>query len=121
MAAAMPHWKPQFHHSPSLPLETVLTHGLRGLSRVELVAPENLRLPECPFVDLPNCKLDHFGEGVTPEEMTAYSWLKPELELSVAFNEWNRAGSPPARRAPQNTMNMAAGAHQRKSARGLAV
>ncbi len=70
-----------------------VTHGLRGLSRLELVAPENLRLRKCPFVDLPDRKVDHFGEGVTPEEMGAFSWLKPELELSVAFNEWTRAGA----------------------------
>ena len=29
MAAAMRHWKPQFHHSPSLPLETVLKHWIK--------------------------------------------------------------------------------------------
>ena len=32
-----------------------VTQGLRGLSRFELVAPKQLRLRGCPFVDLPNC------------------------------------------------------------------
>ncbi len=61
-----------------------VTQGLRGMSRLELVAPEKLRLARCPFVDLPNRRVDHFGEGVTAEEMVA--WIKPEVSVQVAFN-----------------------------------
>jgi len=66
---------------------------LRGASRVHLAAPQKLRLRKCPFVDLPNCKVDHFGEGVTPEEMEQFAWVRPEVQVSVAFNEWTRAGA----------------------------
>jgi hypothetical protein len=54
---------------------------------MELAAPEVLRLRQCPFVDLPNCKVDHFGEGVTAEEMELFTWLRPEVPVEVAFNE----------------------------------
>jgi hypothetical protein len=46
-----------------------VTQGLRGMSRLDLVAPAKLRRRGCPFSNLPSCKIDHFGEGVTAEEM----------------------------------------------------
>jgi hypothetical protein len=70
-----------------------MTQGLRGLGRLELGAPEQLQLQRCPFVDLPNCKVDHFGEGVTAEEMDLFCWVRPEVSVEVAFNEWQRAGA----------------------------
>ncbi|HZR18702.1 MAG TPA: non-homologous end-joining DNA ligase [Verrucomicrobiae bacterium] len=70
-----------------------VTQGLRGVSRLELAPPEKLRLQSCPFTDLPNRRVDHFGEGVTAEEMAEFSWIKPEVSVEIAFREWTRDGA----------------------------
>ena len=70
-----------------------VTQGLRGVGRLELAAPEGLVLRKCPFVDLPNVLVDNFGEGVTAEEMHLFEWVKPEVSVEVAFNEWTRHGA----------------------------
>jgi bifunctional non-homologous end joining protein LigD len=54
-----------------------------------------LRIPQCPFVNLPNSagKTSHWGEGITAEEMTELRWVKPKVVVEVAFTEWTRDGN----------------------------
>lgn len=42
----------------------------------------------CPFANLPSSRKSHFGEGITPEEMSELCWLKPKLVAQVSFTEW---------------------------------
>lgn len=46
----------------------------------------------CPFCGLPSAKSGYFGEGVTPEEMADYVWLRPEVAAQIKFSEWTQAG-----------------------------
>ena len=47
----------------------------------------------CPFANLPTSRTSHWGEGITAEEMTLLTWVKPRLVVEVAFTEWTRDGS----------------------------
>jgi bifunctional non-homologous end joining protein LigD len=51
------------------------------------------RLEKCPFVDLPNSRKGHWGEGVTEEDMAKLRWVKPRLVIEVSFVEWTRDGA----------------------------
>jgi DNA ligase D-like protein (predicted ligase) len=51
------------------------------------------RLDRCPFVDLPNTREGHWGEGVTEEDMTRLRWVKPRVVVEVSFVEWTRDGA----------------------------
>ncbi len=82
-----------------------VTRGLRGASRVQLAAPNGLSVSKCPFIDLPNCRVDHFGEGVTADEMELFAWVRPEVQVEVAFNEWTRAGCAAACRTGDIRLN----------------
>jgi ATP-dependent DNA ligase len=53
---------------------------------------EPLRQKQCPFANLPDERRDHWGEGVTAEDMAGFVWLKPRLRLRVAFREWTSWG-----------------------------
>jgi bifunctional non-homologous end joining protein LigD len=55
------------------------------------IAP--LRVSRCPFVNLPSSGGGHWGEGVTAEEMTTLTWVKPKVVAEVTFTEWTRDGS----------------------------
>jgi bifunctional non-homologous end joining protein LigD len=69
----------------------------QGLNRwnrkalVERLAP--LRVAQCPFANLPSSgKKSHWGEGVGPEEMSNYVWVKPKLIADIRFTEWTESG-----------------------------
>jgi bifunctional non-homologous end joining protein LigD len=65
--------------------------GFTAHSRGELMrrlAPLGRR--SCPFVNLPSTKASHWGEGVTPEDMAALTWVTPSVVVEVAFTEWTR-------------------------------
>ena len=51
-----------------------------------------LHVNRCPFVDLPNSKSDHWGGGVTADEMREMQWVKPELVAQIRFVEWTAEG-----------------------------
>ena len=51
------------------------------------------QVSRCPFADLPSIKSGHWGEGVTPEDMTKLRWVKPKLVVEVSFVEWTRDGA----------------------------
>ena len=68
--------------------------GLTAHSRAEIfrrIGAEEI--PRCPFVDLPSSKTGHWGEGVTPEDMTKLRWVKPKVVIDVSFVEWTRDGA----------------------------
>jgi bifunctional non-homologous end joining protein LigD len=96
------------HRAPGRPLESVLVGprkggkllfagnvhaGLTSALRRELFCQvKPLRQKQCPFANLPDERRDHWGEGVTAEDMAGFVWLKPRLRLRVAFREWTSWG-----------------------------
>jgi bifunctional non-homologous end joining protein LigD len=51
-----------------------------------------LQTTRCPFVNLPNDRKGHWGEGITEADMTALRWVRPVLVIEVSFVEWTRDG-----------------------------
>jgi DNA ligase D-like protein (predicted ligase) len=51
-----------------------------------------LRIPSCPFVDLPSGRTTHWGGGVTPEQMRELQWVEPRLVAQIRFVEWTAEG-----------------------------
>ena len=67
--------------------------GLTPHTRTDLFALlKSLAQPKCPFANLPSSKTGHWGEGITAEDMTALSWVKPKIVVEVSFVEWTRDG-----------------------------
>jgi bifunctional non-homologous end joining protein LigD len=65
--------------------------GLTQHDRAELfrrIAPD--QTPRCPFANLPSTGTGHWGEGVTPEDMTKLRWVEPKVVVEVSFLEWTR-------------------------------
>jgi hypothetical protein len=50
------------------------------------------RQEHCPFVNLPDESRDHWGEGITAEDMEGLVWVKPTQKVRVAFREWTSRG-----------------------------
>jgi hypothetical protein len=52
----------------------------------------------CPFANLPASSggqppgSEHWGEGVTADEMADYTWLRPEIGAEIKFTEWIAGG-----------------------------
>jgi bifunctional non-homologous end joining protein LigD len=69
-------------------------NGLTPHLRADLFARMRLLVVDrCPFANLPTGSTSHWGEGITEEEMTALTWVKPALVAEVSFVEWTRDGS----------------------------
>ena len=49
---------------------------------------EGLRIPCCPFVNLPDRTEGRWGEGLTPEKMALCRWLAPFIVARIEFLEW---------------------------------
>ena len=47
-----------------------------------------LKTARCPFANLPNVRKSHWYEGITAEDMTKITWLKPKVVAEFAFTEW---------------------------------
>jgi bifunctional non-homologous end joining protein LigD len=47
---------------------------------------------QCPVVNLPTGKTDHFGEGITKEDMVTLRWLHPKRVAQISFTEWTTYG-----------------------------
>jgi bifunctional non-homologous end joining protein LigD len=56
-------------------------------------ALQGLETTRCPFANLPSTRSGHWGEGITADEMTTLTWIKPQVVVEVAFAEWTRDGS----------------------------
>ncbi len=66
-----------------------LTPPLRRQLRALL---EPLKTTRCPFANLPNARHSHWYEGITAEDMTKITWLKPKVVAEFAFTEWTKEG-----------------------------
>ena len=49
---------------------------------------QRLKVPSCPFVNLPEKSRGRWGLGITPAVMKRCHWLKPVLVAQVKFTEW---------------------------------
>jgi bifunctional non-homologous end joining protein LigD len=66
------------------------TPAVRAAVHARLV---RMHARRCPFVNLPNSRTSHWGEGISAEDMAAITWVRPELVAEIAFTEWTRDGS----------------------------
>lgn len=66
-----------------------LTPPLRRELHAELTP---LKTRACPFANLPESGMSHWGEGITADAMADIVWLKPAMVAEVAFTEWTRDG-----------------------------
>ena len=66
-----------------------LTPPLRRQLRALL---EPLKTTRCPFANLPNARHSHWYEGITAEDMTKITWLRPKVVAEFAFTEWTKEG-----------------------------
>jgi len=53
---------------------------------------KSLAQSKCPFTNLPNSHKGRWGEGITPEDMTALRRVKRRIVVEVSFVEWTRDG-----------------------------
>jgi bifunctional non-homologous end joining protein LigD len=60
--------------------------SLRALHR-EL---EKIRIPNCPFKNLPERKGDRYSPGLTASEMKKCHWVEPKLVAQIRYTEWTR-------------------------------
>jgi bifunctional non-homologous end joining protein LigD len=68
--------------------------GLTPLWRRQLFeALSSLAARRCPFANLPSARTGRWGEGITKEDMSTLTWVKPRLVAEVSFTEWTAAGS----------------------------
>jgi ATP-dependent DNA ligase len=67
--------------------------GLTATSR-QVLRPhfDELQIPRCPFVNLPERNEGHWGEGLTAAKMTMCRWLDPFLVARIEFLEWTPEG-----------------------------
>jgi bifunctional non-homologous end joining protein LigD len=50
---------------------------------------QSFHTARCPFTDLPNTeRKSRWGEGITPEDMATFQWVKPKLVVQLRFVEW---------------------------------
>src|SRR5262249_4265171 len=47
-----------------------------------------LRVPTCPFANLPEADKGRWGTGLTAEDMKKCIWVRPELVARIEFLEW---------------------------------
>jgi bifunctional non-homologous end joining protein LigD len=49
---------------------------------------QKIKLTTCPFVNLPEKRQGHWGQGITPTVMKRCHWVQPVLVAQVKFTEW---------------------------------
>jgi len=49
---------------------------------------QEIRLPACPFANLPEKRRGRWGQGITPAIMKRCHWVEPVLVAQVKFTEW---------------------------------
>jgi ATP-dependent DNA ligase len=60
--------------------------------RVLLHHFEELRIPRCPFANLPERTEGRWGEGLTAAKMAACCWIHPFIVVRIEFLEWTPEG-----------------------------
>jgi ATP-dependent DNA ligase len=51
----------------------------------------HLKIPKCPFVNLPETEPGRWGQGLTAEKMKVCTWARPETVAQIDFLEWTGA------------------------------
>jgi DNA ligase D-like protein (predicted ligase) len=59
--------------------------------REVLTKLKRLKVPKCPFVNLPEKEPGRWGQGLTAEKMKSCIWVKPETVVRIDFAEWTGA------------------------------
>jgi bifunctional non-homologous end joining protein LigD len=62
------------------------THFLLRRRILERLRP--LATPDCAFVNLPETRRSHWGEGLTADDMEKCVWVRPEVVAQIEFLEW---------------------------------
>ena len=52
---------------------------------------KHLKIPACPFANLPEATAGRWGQGLTAEKMKECVWLRPETVARIDFLEWTGA------------------------------
>jgi bifunctional non-homologous end joining protein LigD len=50
-----------------------------------------LKIPNCPFANLPEVSEGRWGQGLTAEKMKGCVWVKPKVVVRIDFAEWTGA------------------------------
>jgi bifunctional non-homologous end joining protein LigD len=83
-----------YHQGKTLRFAAKVRAGFTPHARRDVFAVlAPLHIATCPFGDLPNStKKSRWREGITPEDMTTFQWVKPKLVVQVRFVEWTADG-----------------------------
>jgi DNA ligase D-like protein (predicted ligase) len=66
--------------------------GFVPATRREVFAQiKDLKIPKCPFANLPELAPGRWGQGLTAEKMRGCVWLKPRTVVRIDFAEWTGA------------------------------
>jgi bifunctional non-homologous end joining protein LigD len=49
---------------------------------------QKIKRPTCPFINLPEKRRGHWGQGITPAVMKRCHWVEPTLVAQIKFTEW---------------------------------
>jgi bifunctional non-homologous end joining protein LigD len=52
---------------------------------------KDLKIPDCPFANLPEVSEGRWGQGLTAEKMKGCVWLEPKAVVRIDFAEWTGA------------------------------
>jgi ATP-dependent DNA ligase len=52
---------------------------------------KHLKMPNCPFANLPEPAVGRWGQGLTADKMKDCVWVRPELVARIQFLEWTGA------------------------------
>jgi len=53
---------------------------------------QKIKIPVCPFANLPARRGGRWGQGISRAEMRGCTWLEPKYVCQVHFTEWTREG-----------------------------
>jgi hypothetical protein len=52
---------------------------------------KDLKIPKCPFANLPETSEGRWGQGLTADKMKGCVWVKTEIVVRIDFAEWTGA------------------------------
>lgn len=83
-----------YYDNEQLKFAAKVRAGMVPHIRVQLARKlKELRVGQCPFVDLPSEGSSRWGGGVSEEDMKEMTWTKPELVVQIQFVEWTAEGA----------------------------
>jgi bifunctional non-homologous end joining protein LigD len=59
-----------------------------GTRREVFAKIKDLKIPNCPFANLPEASEGRWGQGLTVEKMKGCIWVKPKIVVRIDFAEW---------------------------------